>query len=61
VRSLTRGEQVRRGLIYGDGPWHVYAGVAVHGRDFPSTFTHRWVCMGCRVEAQEQMVTSSFL
>jgi len=61
VRSLTRREQIRRGLAYGDGHWHMYADVVVHGLDFPSAFTHRWVCMGCRVEAQEQMATISFL
>ena len=61
VRRLTRREQVRCRLVYDDGHWHMYADVVVHGLDFPSAFTHHWVCMSCRVEAQEQMATISFL
>jgi len=63
VRSLTRREQVRRRLVHDGGHWHVYADVVVpgHGFDFPSTFTHRWVCPGYRVAAYGQVVTISVL
>ena len=41
----------------------MYIDVVVHGHglDFPSAFTHRWVCLDDHVEAQEQVVTISFL
>jgi hypothetical protein len=41
----------------------MYADVMMprHGLDFPGAFTQRWVCLGYRVEAQEQVATSSFL
>ena len=52
---------VLRGLVYDGGHWRVYADVVLHGHglDFPSAFTHRWVCLGYRVEAQEKVVTIS--
>ncbi len=39
----------------------MYADVVVHGHglDFPSAFTHRWVCLGYRVEAEGKVVTIS--
>jgi hypothetical protein len=39
----------------------MYIDVVVHGLDFPSASTPRRVCRGSHVEAQEQVVTFSFL
>ncbi len=52
---------VLRGLVYDGGKWRVYADVVVHGHDldFPSAFTHRWVCLGYRVEAEGKVITIS--
>jgi ribonuclease Z len=39
----------------------VYADTVVqgHGLDFPSAFTHRWVCLGYRIEAEGKVITIS--
>jgi len=52
---------VMRGLIHDGGSWRVYAEAVVHGHglDFPSAFTHRWVCLGYRVEAEGKVITIS--
>jgi len=44
---------VRRGLVHDGGHWRLYTDVVVHGHGlaFPSTFTHRWVCLGYRAAA----------
>jgi len=52
---------VRRGLVSDSGHWYVYTDVVVQGLAFPGASTPRWVCLGSHVEAQEQVVTISFL
>jgi hypothetical protein len=39
----------------------MYIDVVMHGLAFPSASTLRRVCLGSHVEAQEQVVTFSFL
>ena len=52
---------MRRRLVSDGGHWYVYIDVVVQGLDFPMATAPHWVCLGYYVEAQEQVVTISFL
>jgi ribonuclease Z len=52
---------VMDGLVHDRGNWSVSAEVVVHGHglDLSIAFTHSWVCLGYRVEAQGKVIAIS--